>query len=113
MTLEREFPDFDDDATFEQILDTVKDYGFEDISWHNDTMPCIGKKFENDFSLVIWVDYKDPNKSQFVDQRKNESMRRFMFGETDQDGEYIEEWQYDNVEALLSHVSSVMIPSTK
>ena len=108
MTFAQVFPDFDDTTTIEQILDTVKEYGFKDISWHNDTMPCISKQFENGFSLVIWVDYKDPDKSQFVDQRKNESVRRFMFGETDQDGEYIEEWQYDNVEALLTHVNSVM-----
>ena len=35
-------------------------------------------------------------------------MKQFMFGERDEDGEYTEEWHYDDIDALISHVKKVM-----
>ena len=99
---QQQFPDFDDCETFDKIFAVLNKHGFEDQSWHNDVMPCMIKDCGNDFELVIWIDYKDPDKAEFTDQRK-ESMKQFMFGERDQD-EYIEEWQYDDVDALIAHV---------
>ena len=103
-----EFADFDNGTAFDTILAAVSTYGFKDHSWHNDAMPCILAEQDNGFHLIIWVDFKDPNKAEFVDQRKDGTFKQFIFGERDEDGEYTEEWQYDDVNALIAHVEKVM-----
>ena len=103
-----EFPNFDDLATFEKILNAVKDEGFEDHSWHNDAMPCILKDCGNGFHLVIWVDYKNPDLAEFVDERNDGSMKQFMFGDRDQDGEYMEKYEYDDVDKMIADIKRVV-----
>ena len=107
---EKEFAGFDNGEAFDKILDAVKAHNGTDRSWHNDAMPCILFDFDDvkGFDLVIWVDHKDPNASQFVEQRLNGSIKQFMFGERDEDGSYTEEWNYDDVDLLIAHVHKVM-----
>ena len=103
-----EFPNFDDLESFEKILNALKGEGFEDYSWHNDAMPCIGKDIGNDFHLIIWVDYKNPDLAEFVDERKDGSMKQFMFGERDADGEYTEEYLYDDADKLIADAKKIL-----
>lgn len=105
---QEEFGDFDNGEAFEKIFAAVSQYGFEDHSWHNDTQPCMLQDGGHGFHLVIWVDYKDPDLAEYVDERKDGSVKQFMFGERDEDGEYTEEWQYDDADALIAHVKKVM-----
>jgi len=105
---QRQFPDFDDCETFDKIFAAVSEHGFKDQSWHNDVMPCMIKDCGNDFHLIIWVDFKDPDKAEFVEHRKDGSIKQFMFGEQDDQDEYTEEWQYDDVDALIAHVERVV-----
>ena len=104
----KEFADFDNGTAFDTILAAVSTYGFKDHSWHNDAMPCILMEHDNGFQLIIWVDFKDPTKAEFVEQRQDGTVKQFMFGERDEHGEYTEEWQYDDVNALIAHVEKVM-----
>tara|TARA_R110002050_G_scaffold247314_1_gene385104 strand:+ start:174 stop:509 length:336 start_codon:yes stop_codon:yes gene_type:complete len=103
-----EFADFDNGAAFDKILNAVAPHGFKDLSWHNDAMPSMSMDCGNGFSLVIRVDYKDPAKSEFPQWRKDKAIKQFMFGELDEDGEHTEEWQYDDIDALITHVEKVM-----
>lgn len=53
-----EFPEFDDE------LPTIP--GMEDSSWHNEAMPTLAN---NVAGFRLWVDYKDPGKSELADAR--------------------------------------------
>ena len=110
---QKEFADFDNGEAFDKILDAIEAHGFKDCSWHNDAMPCIISELDHGFQQVIWVDYKDLTKSEFPEQRligwnTVGRMKQFMFGERDADGEYTEEWNYDDIDLLISHVLKVM-----
>jgi len=105
----REFPDFDNGEAFDKIFAAVSQYGFEDHSWHNDTQPCMLQDGGHGFHLVIWVDYKDPDLAEYVDERKDGSVKQFIFCEqNDETSEITEEWQYDDVDTLIAHVKKVM-----
>lgn len=111
-----EFPDFDNGEAFDKIFAAVSQYGFEDHSWHNDTQPCILQDGGHGFHLKIWVDYKDPDLAEYTDERKDGSVKKFIFCEQNDEGqesygctsEITEEWQYDDVDALIAHVKKVM-----
>ena len=68
----------------------------------------IGKDIGNDFHLIIWVDYKNPDLAEFVDERKDGSMKQFMFGERDADGEYTEEYHYDDADKLIADAKKIL-----
>lgn len=57
-TYRDEFPDFDD--TIEVLP------GMVDTSWHNETMPQLCNEVAG---IRLWIDYKDPAKSEFPDSR--------------------------------------------
>lgn len=103
------FGDFDNGEAFDKIFAAVSQYGFEDNSWHNDTQPCMVQDGDHGFQLTIWVDYKDPDLAEYVDARKDGSVKQFIFCEQNTDTfEITEEWQYDDVDALIAHVKKVM-----
>ena len=56
-----EFPDFD----WEVPACVTTDWGFEDVSWHNDSCPS----FQCDV-FMLYVDFTDPLKREFVDLAK-------------------------------------------
>lgn len=61
--------DFDNGFMFEFLLECLKNEGFQDISYKNDTSPSIGCSPDsqwNDF-VQIFVDYKDQEKSEHGD----------------------------------------------
>jgi hypothetical protein len=49
-----EFPEYDDTL--------IMPNGWTDISWHNNACPSISKTIKSDVSLVIWCDYKAPER---------------------------------------------------
>lgn len=53
-----EFPDYDD------VLPVID--GFEDRSWCNEPCPCL---INEDLHLLLFVDYKDPSKSEWPEER--------------------------------------------
>lgn len=103
-----EFCDFDNGEAFEKLLNALSEYGWRDNSWHNDSKPCIIFNEKDEFPLIIWVDYKDPKKSEFAEERKAGSAKQFMFCERSEDGDYLEEWHYDDVNRLIAYVEKVM-----
>jgi hypothetical protein len=50
------FPRYDD------TLPVIE--GFSDYSYKNDTCPCIGKEVNKDEYIMVYCDYKNPNKSE-------------------------------------------------
>ena len=54
--LDYAFPDYDD------TLPKIE--GFSDFSYKNDTCPSIGKEVNKDEYILIYCDYKNPNKSE-------------------------------------------------
>ena len=107
-TVNNQFPNFDNMETFNNILNAVREHNFSDVSWKNDAMPCMQTELSHGFQLVIWVDYKDAKLAEFTDERESGEMKQLMFGERDEDGEYTEQWQYDDADALIAHVNKVM-----
>lgn len=61
MLYRQEFPDFD----FEVPAIVTTEWGFEDVSWHNDTCPS----FECDV-FVLWIDYTDAEKREVGDVKQ-------------------------------------------
>ena len=64
-----EFPKYDDELKIPK--------GFKDFSYHNDMMPCVGKRVtfngNNDLSILIFQDYKD------VSKRERDDLPRYHF----------------------------------
>ena len=46
--------------------------------------------------------------AEFVDERKDGSMKQFMFGERDADGEYTEEYHYDDADKLIADAKKIL-----
>lgn len=71
--VEKEFLDFDNLELFQAIYGVASLNGFEDISWHNDAMPCMQRIFQYEkkpnITVKIWIDWKNPNYSDFVERR--------------------------------------------
>lgn len=58
----QEFPDFDHELP---ILS-----GWEDVSWHNNEMPCLKRDITTEIGKIkayLWCDYNDPSKREFPD----------------------------------------------
>jgi len=73
----KEFSDFDNGDAIDKMLEQLKPHGFDDESWHNDTCPCIIKEISEDNRIQIFVDYKDPQKSEYPEDRESGSMKIF------------------------------------
>jgi len=105
----KEFSHFDNFESFDKIFSVLKNYGFVDSSWHNDAMPSMTFEYGNNYELVIWVDFKDPDKSDFFELRKEGVFKEFFFGERNSDThEYLEEYHYDDLTKLIEDVKKVL-----
>jgi len=51
-TYKSEFPDFGE-------LDVELPQSFKDISWHNDACPCFEQVTAKEFTIRVYIDYKD------------------------------------------------------
>ena len=60
--VEKEFLDFDNLELFQAIYGVASLNGFEDISWHNDAMPCMQRIFQyekkTNINVKIWIYWK-------------------------------------------------------
>lgn len=92
MWYKREFPDFDEDLRY--IYEGLKvpetwDYRVQgeafqrwiDCSWHNDSCPrfsfIVGSPYDEDMNLDLFVDYLDPEKSQYSESGAYGDWKRF------------------------------------
>ena len=67
MNRQTEFPDFDNGASFDRILEALAPFGAVDSSWHNDTNPSIWVGDDNgENGVKVWVDYADRAKRESV-----------------------------------------------
>ena len=104
-----QFPNFDNYKSFDSIFNVLKNHGFKDSSWHNDAMPSMTFEYGNNFELIIWVDFKDPEKSDFFDLRRDGVFKEFFFGERNSETyEYLEEYHYDDLTKLIEDVKKVL-----
>lgn len=65
----REHSDFDNGFIFEYVLECLKNEGFQDTSYRNDTSPSIGYSPDGQWAsyVQIFVDYRDQEKSEHGD----------------------------------------------
>ncbi len=103
-----EFTDYDNDASFVKIRDAVSQYGFTDISWRNDTQPSLLCECKDGTEFVIWVDYSDPKLSEHCDQRLDGTYLPYILCHQSDDLGFGEDWQFHNVDELISKVAEVM-----
>lgn len=78
MTYREQFPDFPPD-TMPPIPD-----GWTDISWRNDACPS----FLINPSLAVYIDFADPERSEFPEWRESGDLMRFSLHPMD-DGQHI------------------------
>lgn len=57
---------------------------WQDISWHNDAMPCL----QPTPLLSVWIDSVDPDLSDFADSRRDGTMKRFQVARMVPDAEF-------------------------
>lgn len=58
-------------AVPQQVLELIDEGLAEDMSWHNDTMPCFGLVDEDGEPIVrIWVDHIDPELREYGSDSK-------------------------------------------
>lgn len=77
--------------------------GFEDVSYHNDTMPHVRKEMklgDKDIEINIWQDYKD------IDKREYDNTKRYVFSIV-VDGEIADEYQTDDINDIKRYVSDL------
>jgi hypothetical protein len=91
------FPEFDD--TLPEIE------GFEDVSWKNDTAPSMSDSARQ---LKLFVDFKDPTKSEHADLRLAGKMHRYQLISIDEHGESLTDVISTNdlnevLEAIAAH----------
>ena len=70
-----QFPDYDDTLTIPN--------GWVDISWHNNACPSIAKEVNKKLSVVIWCDYKAPEKRRDGEGNFQDSTRFYVSIEND------------------------------
>ena len=67
MDISTEFPDFDDYNGWWSLFFKLKEHGFKDECWHNETCPQVCKNIptaEHPERFVrVWLDWKDQEKS--------------------------------------------------
>ncbi|MCZ7860962.1 hypothetical protein O9X98_06050 [Agrobacterium salinitolerans] len=92
------FPDFDD--TLPEID------GFEDMSYQHDSAP---KLLDQTRRLELFVDYKDPHKSENAEYRLNGEMHRYRMNKIDEEGNPLDDGAIstddfnDVLEAIAAH----------
>ena len=65
MNRQTEFPDFDNGASFDRILEALAPFGAVDSSWRNDTNPSIWIGDDNSENGVkVWIDYANRAKRE-------------------------------------------------
>ena len=79
---QREFPDYPADQM------PAIPASWSDLSWHNDACPS----FLITSTLGLWVDWADPDHSDFAESRKSGDLKRFMLVRMD-DGQHVDDHQ--------------------
>lgn len=74
-----EFPDFDDE------LPVIE--GFKDASWCNETCPAM---IDEELHLHLFVDYKDPQRSEFPEDRMSGELGRYTLKRLTEDNYVME-----------------------
>ena len=68
MDISTEFPDFDDYNGWWSLFFKLKEHGFKDECWHNETCPQVCKNIPTakhpERFVRVWLDWKDPNRSE-------------------------------------------------
>jgi len=106
--VKEEFPDFDDE------LPEIE--GFSDRSWHNEPSPTL---INEELGLLLFIDYKDPEKSEYPEGRKNGEFPRYGFVELDENGQISEDKEgyhtdsFDEVIAFIEKRRAERAPTTK
>jgi Mg2+ and Co2+ transporter CorA len=95
-------PDFDNAEAFKQILEHLKQHGFEDMSCKNDTCPCIWRENKDHSSWTIWIDYKNPELREFKE------MSEFAVVKKDENDDCVLESEFTTVDELIADLEEAL-----
>jgi|SaaInlStandDraft_1057018.scaffolds.fasta_scaffold771090_1 hypothetical protein len=87
--------DYDNIETFNKVLDAVKDIGYSDTSYGNDTCPSISRDFDNGNWQQVWIDYANP------EMREDAEWPMFNVVMFDENHNELATDSFDNVEELI------------
>lgn len=101
-----EFHDFDNMDLFQAIFGVASINGFDDVSWHNDAMPCMERVFQFEtkpnVSVRIWIDWKNPNYSDFAELRGSGEWKQIAIIELNDHDDVMFESHHDSaIDAIL------------
>lgn len=100
MTVKTEFPRFDSDLP---VID-----GFVDTSYHHDACPSLTNK---ELALQLFVDYANPDLSEYPAERKSGDVGRFQLIQIEKDGEILDNPETyantDDLDQVLAAIAKV------
>jgi len=105
MTYKTQHPAYDNEGAFLQAQEALREYGYTDQSWHNDTCPCLIKMNDSateDF-IRVWIDYKDPA------AREMDDMLEFGISVMC-DGFSLKDFAFDTVEECIAKAKELTNP---
>ena len=91
--------EYDNFNTLNEVFNRLKDIGFEDVSYGNDTCPSIGIVLNNSQFITVYVDYHNlelreyPEWNMFNVVWDNQELSEYNYQETDSIEEAIEQAQ--------------------
>ena len=101
-----EFHDFDNMDLFHAIFGVASINGFDDVSWHNDAMPCMERVFQYEkkpnVTVKIWIDWQNPNYSDFAEFRESGQWKQIAIVELNERDDVMFESHHDSaIDAIL------------
>jgi hypothetical protein len=101
-----EFHDFDNIDVFQAIWGVASINGFDDVSWHNDAMPCMERVFQFEtkpnVTVKIWIDWKNREYSEFAALRVSGQWKQIAIVELNERDDTMFESHHDSaIDAIL------------
>jgi hypothetical protein len=86
---------------FENFDDVIEiPEGWISTSWRNNACPSMALEIDEDYSLTIWIDYKNPKLRETVG-------KRFIVSLENPEEEYTPMGEFDTIEEALQHANII------
>ena len=107
-----EFHDFDNMDLFQAIYGVASINGFDDVSWHNDAMPCMERVFQFEtkpnVTVKIWIDWKNPNYSDFAELRNSGQWKQIAIDELNEREDSMHCFHFDSAIDAILHLRNII-----
>ena len=107
-----EFREFDNMELFDAIFNVASLNGFDDVSWHNDAMPCMQRVFQYEnkpnVTVKIWIDWKEAQYSDFAELRESGEWKQIAIDELNERDDSMYCFHFDSAIDAILHLRNVI-----